>query len=158
MEEKQKGRTEMSVLVVEDSRTQAEFIRYVLETEGYDVTLAADGTEAIRRMEVDMPDIVLTDIMMPGMDGYELCRRIKQQNPDTPVIMVTSLFDPADVLKGLASGADNFIVKPVDPEHVRSQIEAVMRVREILEPDSPAELEIPSPAAPIPSPQDDSRS
>lgn len=134
----------MRVLVVEDSRTQAEFIRYVLETEGYDVTLAADGTEAIRRMEVDTPDIVLTDIMMPGIDGYELCRRIKQQNPDTPVILVTSLFDPADVLKGLASGADNFIVKPVDPEHVRSQIEAVMRVREISEPeDSPAGLEIP---------------
>ena len=110
----------MSVLVVEDSRTQAEFIRHVLETEGYDVTLAADGNEAIRRMEVDMPDIVLTDIMMPGMDGYELCRRIKQQNPDTPVILVTNLFDPADVLKGLASGADNFIVKPVDPEHIRS--------------------------------------
>jgi len=144
MEENQKGRTKMSVLVVEDSRTQAEFIRYVLETEGYDVTLAANGAEAIRRMEVDMPDIVLTDIMMPEMDGYELCRRIKQQNPDTPVIMVTSLFDPADVLKGLASGADNFIVKPVDPGHVRSQIEAVMRVQEIPEPeDSPAELEIP---------------
>jgi DNA-binding response OmpR family regulator len=144
MEGKHAGGTKMRVLVVEDSRTQAEFIRYVLETEGYDVTLAADGTEAIRRMEVDMPDIVLTDIMMPGMDGYELCRRIKQQRPDTPVILVTSLFDPADVLKGLASGADNFIVKPVDPEHVRSQIEAVTRVREISEPeDSPAELEIP---------------
>ncbi|KAF5090207.1 Sensor histidine kinase RcsC [anaerobic digester metagenome] len=144
MEGKHEGRTRMSVLVVEDSRTQAEFIRHVLETEGYEVALAADGTEATRRMEIDMPDIVLTDIMMPGIDGYELCRRIKQQNPDTPVILVTNLFDPADVLKGLASGADSFIVKPVDPEHVRSQIEAVMRTREIPEPkDSPAELEIP---------------
>lgn len=144
MEGKHEGRTRMSVLVVEDSRTQAEFIRYVLETEGYDVTLAADGIEAMRRMEVNIPDIVLTDIMMPGMDGYELCRRIKQQNPNTPIILVTSLFDPADVLKGLASGADSFIVKPVDPGHVRSQIEAVMRVREISEPkESPAELEIP---------------
>ncbi|KDE56139.1 histidine kinase [Methanoculleus sp. MH98A] len=144
MEGKHEGGTRMSVLVVEDSRTQAEFIRHVLETEGFDVTLAADGTEAIRRMEAVMPDIVLSDIVMPGMDGYELCRRIKQQSPDTPVILVTNLFDPADVLKGLASGADSFIVKPVDPEHVRSQIEAVMRTREIPEPkDSPAELEIP---------------
>lgn len=143
MEEKHGEKTKMNVLVVEDSRTQAEFIRYVLEAEGYDVTLAAGGTEAIRRTEIDMPDVVLTDIMMPGMDGYELCRRIKQQNPDTPVILVTSLFDPADVLKGLASGADSFIVKPVNPEHVRSQIEAVMQTREMPEPkDSPAELEI----------------
>jgi len=133
----------MGVLVVEDSRTQAEFIRYVLEAEGYEVTLTADGTEAMKRMAIDMPDIVLSDIMMPEMDGYELCRRIKQQYPDVPVILVTTLFDPADVLKGLASGADSFIVKPVNPEHVRSQIESVMQTREMREPeDAHGELDI----------------
>ncbi|WP_332450129.1 ATP-binding response regulator [Methanoculleus sp.] len=134
----------LSILVVEDSRTQAEYIRHILETEGYDVTLAADGTAALRRIEAARPDIVLTDVMMPGMDGYDLCRRIKQEEPGIPVVMVTSLFDPADVMKGLASGADSFIVKPVTPEHVRSQIEAVLRTAKMPEPDGPpAELEVP---------------
>ncbi|HQP72219.1 MAG TPA: response regulator, partial [Methanoculleus sp.] len=86
----------MNVLVVEDSRTQAEFIRQILETAGYNVILAGNGAEAIKQVETARPDIVLTDILMPGIDGYELCRRIKQQNPDLPVIMVTVLFDPAD--------------------------------------------------------------
>ncbi|WP_292519078.1 hybrid sensor histidine kinase/response regulator [Methanoculleus sp.] len=143
MEEIQK-RSRMSILVVEDSRTQAEFLRHMLEEEGYDVTLAADGEEALRRIEAGRPDIVLTDILMPGMDGYELCRRIKQDSPGIPVILVTNLFDPADVMRGLAAGADSFIVKPVEPGLVCSQIEAVMRTAEMPDPDgSPAPLEIP---------------
>ncbi|PKL63396.1 MAG: hybrid sensor histidine kinase/response regulator [Methanomicrobiales archaeon HGW-Methanomicrobiales-2] len=143
MEEKRK-RTAMTILVVEDSRTQAELLRHMLETEGYDVTLAADGTEAMRRIGAGRPDVVLTDVMMPGMDGYELCRRIKQDFPEIPVILVTNLYDPADVMRGLASGADSFIVKPVDPGHVRSQIEAVLQTREMPDPDgSSAGLEVP---------------
>ena len=118
MQELQK-REPMSILVVEDSRTQAELLRHMLEEEGYDVTLAADGEVALRRMEAGRPDIVLTDILMPGMDGYELCRRIKQIYPGIPVILVTNLFDPADVLRGLAAGADSFIVKPVEPGLLR---------------------------------------
>ncbi len=102
-----------------------------LSATGYNVILAGNGAEAIKQVETARPDIVLTDILMPGIDGYELSRRIKQQNPDLPVIMVTVLFDPADVLKGLAAGADSFIVKPPNPEHVCSQIEAVMRGREM---------------------------
>lgn len=119
----------VNILVVEDSRTQAEFLRQILETAGYNVMVAGNGAEAIKQVETARPDVVLTDILMPGIDGYELCRRIKQQNPDLPVIMVTVLFDPADVLKGLAAGADSFIVKPPSPEHVCSQIEGVMRVQ-----------------------------
>ncbi|HRD24654.1 MAG TPA: response regulator, partial [Methanoculleus sp.] len=143
MEMKQR-RSAMNVLVVEDSRTQAEFIRQILDTAGYNVILAGNGAEAIKQVETARPDIVLTDILMPGIDGYELCRRIKQQNPDLPVIMVTVLFDPADVLKGLAAGADSFIVKPPNPEHVCSQIEAVMRGREMAGATEDAEeLEIP---------------
>ncbi len=122
MEERHEKPT-LDILVVEDSRTQAEFIRHILETEGYNVTLAGGGIEAIRRIEAVRPDIVLTDILMPGMDGYDLCRRIKQDFPSIPVIMVTNLYDPADVMKGLAAGADSFIVKPVDPGLVPSQIE-----------------------------------
>ncbi|MFA5614705.1 MAG: hybrid sensor histidine kinase/response regulator [Methanoculleus sp.] len=135
----------MSALVVEDSRTQAELIRHILEKDGYDVTLAEDGIRAIQRIEESRPDIVLSDIVMPNMDGYELCRQIKQNFPEIPVILVTNLFDPADVMKGLASGADSFIVKPVDPELVYSQIEAVLRTAREPDPDGaqPAKLEIP---------------
>ena len=137
------NRTAMSVLVVEDSRTQAELIRHILEKEGYDVALAADGARALQRIADNRPDIVLSDIMMPGMDGYELCRRIKRDFPDIPVILVTNLFDPADVMRGLASGADSFIVKPVVPGHVRSQIEAVQRAAEEPDPDgTPAGLDL----------------
>ncbi|HNT07149.1 response regulator, partial [Methanoculleus sp.] len=137
------NRTAMSVLVVEDSRTQAELIRHILEKEGYDVALAADGARALQRIADNRPDIVLSDIMMPGMDGYELCRRIKLNSPDIPVILVTNLFDPADVMRGLASGADSFIVKPVVPGHVRSQIEAVQRAAEEPDPDgTPAGLDL----------------
>lgn len=132
----------ISILVVEDSRTQAEFLRHILEQEGYDVTLAADGEAALRRLAAGRPDIVLTDIVMPGMDGYDLCRRIKEEFPEIPVILVTNLFDPADVMRGLAAGADSFIVKPVEPDLVRSQIEAVLRTAEQPEPES-APLEVP---------------
>ncbi|MDV2481220.1 hybrid sensor histidine kinase/response regulator [Methanoculleus sp. Wushi-C6] len=126
----------ISILVVEDSRTQAELLRHMLEQEGYDVTLAADGETALRKMEAIRPAIVLTDVVMPGMDGYDLCRRIKQDLPGIPVILVTNLFDPADVLRGLAAGADSFIVKPVEPGLVRSQLEAVLRTAERADPDS----------------------
>ncbi len=121
--------------MVEDSRTQAEYIRHILEGEGYDVALAADGAGAIQRIANSQPDIVLSDILMPGMDGYELCRRIKRDFPEIPVILVTTLFDPADVMRGLASGADSFIVKPIDPGHVRSQIDAVLRTAREADPD-----------------------
>jgi len=128
-------RTTLSILVVEDSRTQAEYIRHILEGEGYDVTLAPDGARAMQRIKESRPDIVLSDILMPGMDGYELCRRIKRDYPEIPVILVTTLFDPADVMRGLASGADSFIVKPIDPGHVHSQIDAVLRTAREADPD-----------------------
>ena len=108
----------MSILVVEDSRTQAEYLRHILETEGYDVTLAADGTEAIRRMEVDMPDIVLTDIMMPGMDGYEFVRAIRDGRTGAehvPAIAFTAHARDEDRRLALPSGFRMQVAKPLEP-------------------------------------------
>ena len=116
------------ILVVEDSRTQAEYLRHILEREGYQVTLAADGKAALEQIRLDRPTIVLTDILMPEMDGYALCRAIRQ-NENTaqiPVILVTQLFDPADMMKGLEAGADNIIIKPFEPEHVISRITSTL--------------------------------
>jgi two-component system sensor histidine kinase/response regulator len=119
----------MKLLVVEDSRTQAEYLRHILENEGYRVVLAANGLEALEQIKIDRPALVLSDIIMPEMDGYELCRRIRSDSAiaTIPVILVTQLFDPVDVIKGLEAGADNFIIKPFEPQHVNSRIHSVLQ-------------------------------
>jgi len=117
------------VLIVEDSRTQAEYLKHILECEEYPVQIAADGKEALEKIKLTQPKIILTDIIMPEMDGYDLCRAIKR-NKDTshiPVILVTQLFDPADLIKGLEAGADNIIIKPFEPEHVLSRIVSTLQ-------------------------------
>ncbi|EHQ36101.1 response regulator receiver sensor signal transduction histidine kinase [Methanoplanus limicola DSM 2279] len=118
----------IKILVVEDSRTQAEFLRYILEEEGCRVMLAEDGREALGEINSYKPDIVLTDIVMPEIDGYELCRRIKSDDntKDIPVILVTQLYDPADVIKGLESGADNFIIKPYEQSDIQKWITNIL--------------------------------
>jgi DNA-binding response OmpR family regulator len=121
----------MRILVVEDSRTQAESLRYILEKQGYTVTLATNGSDALEQIKASRPELVLTDIVMPEMDGYELCHRIKTDKDlqSVPVIMVTQLFDPVDVVRGLEAGADNFIIKPYEPKDIDSRIQNVMTTR-----------------------------
>lgn len=118
----------MKILVVEDSRTQAESLRYILEKRGHTVTLATNGRDALGQIPSGRPDIVLTDIMMPEMDGYELCRRIKKDETlkSIPVIIVTQLFDPVDVVRGLEAGADNFIIKPFEHKDIEARIHEVL--------------------------------
>ncbi|PKL58537.1 MAG: hypothetical protein CVV34_01770, partial [Methanomicrobiales archaeon HGW-Methanomicrobiales-5] len=125
------------ILIVEDSRTQAEYLRAIIEEEGYPIVLAKDGCEALKQIAADRPSLVLTDIIMPEMDGYELCSRIKQDEKcsDIPVILVTRLFNPEDVIKGLASGADNFIIKPFKPDDVRSRVRSILSQRQKPDPD-----------------------
>ncbi len=121
--------SDVPVLIVEDSRTQAEYLEHILEGEGYPVDIATDGSEALEKIKQKPPKIVLTDIIMPEMDGYDLCRAIKR-NKDLshiPVILVTQLFDPADLMKGLEAGADNIIIKPFEPEHVLSRITSTLQ-------------------------------
>lgn len=122
------GKTPMKILVAEDSRTQAEYLRHILETSGYRVVLAENGREALDLIATEKPALVMTDIVMPEMDGYELCSRIKKDETTTgiPVILVTQLFDPLDVIRGLESGADNFIIKPYDPAYIVSRIESTL--------------------------------
>lgn len=118
----------MKILVVEDSRTQAESLRYILEKKGYRVELATNGRDALEQIRAGRPDLVLTDIVMPEMDGYELSRRIKADGDlkSIPVVIVTQLFDPVDVVRGLEAGADNFIIKPYEPGDIEARIHEVM--------------------------------
>lgn len=119
---------EKHILIVEDSTTQAEYLRRILESEEYRVTVALDGESALRSIAVSVPDLVLSDIVMPGMGGYELCERIKEIG-DIPVFLVTQLFDPEDVVHGVSSGADNFIIKPFDSVFILGRLEDFFKKR-----------------------------
>lgn len=135
----------IKILIVEDSRTQAEYLRHILETEGYRVFLADNGKEALEQVAVFLPTIILSDIVMPEMDGYELCKQIKRDNRTSmiPVILVSQLFDPADVIHGLECGADDFIIKPYDSEYISARITSILEA--LGQPDSdviPAPLDI----------------
>ncbi|MBI4350401.1 MAG: response regulator [Elusimicrobia bacterium] len=109
-----------SILVVEDSATQAELAREILEKEGYRVFHAEDAGKALKMLKERRFDIILSDIEMPGMNGYEFCRRVKDDPAakDIPVILLTVLSDPADIITGLESGADNFVTKPFEPAYL----------------------------------------
>ncbi|OPX62325.1 PAS domain S-box protein [Methanoregula sp. PtaB.Bin085] len=119
----------VNILVVEDSRTQAEYLQHILEQQGYRVILAFDGNQALELIKTERPAIVLTDIIMPEMDGYALCSAIKHDKDmaDIPVILVTQLFDPPDLIKGLEAGANDIIIKPFQPEHVLSRVASVLQ-------------------------------
>ena len=112
------------ILIVEDSPTQATELQYLLEAAGCKVRVARNGVEALATVAERQPTIVISDIVMPEMDGYELCRRLKNDalTAGIPVILVTRLADARDVVRGLACGADNFIVKPYDEKYLLSRI------------------------------------
>ncbi|PYV43795.1 MAG: hypothetical protein DMG06_09200 [Acidobacteria bacterium] len=118
----------VGILVVEDSPTQAEELQYILEQNGYQVSRATNGKKALEAMNKRKPTIVVSDIMMPEMDGYQLCRRIKEdkQLQDVPVIFLTALSAPMDVVKGLECGADNFITKPYEENYLLSCIQCIL--------------------------------
>ncbi|MBW3665451.1 MAG: hybrid sensor histidine kinase/response regulator [Actinobacteria bacterium] len=120
------------ILVAEDSRTQAEALRADLESQGYEVTVARDGQEALVLLDERSFGLLISDIMMPNMDGYELCRRVKADRKldDMSVILLTSLRDPVDIVRGLQSGADNFLTKPYDRHRLLSRIESVLQPRD----------------------------
>ena len=128
-----KDPSSLEILAVEDSPTQALQLTSLLNEAGYQVLTAVDGAEALRKVNDSPPALVISDIMMPEMDGYELCRHIKE-NPktkDIPVILITSLTEPEDIVKGLECGADNFVTKPYEEELLLSQVEYMMVNRSI---------------------------
>ena len=114
------------VLIVEDERNIAELLQLYLEKEGYTVTLAGDGGEGLEKFRAVNPDLVLLDVMMPVMDGWQLCRAIRAESK-VPVIMLTAKSETDDKVAGLKSGADDYITKPFEMKEVLARIEAVLR-------------------------------
>jgi signal transduction histidine kinase len=125
------------VLVVEDSPTQAVRLRKTLESVGFMVEVACDGLRGLEVLADSDFGLVLSDVVMPGLSGYDLCRRIKAdgRGRDTPVILLTALREPGDIIQGMECGADNFISKPYETDHLIARIDAVLnRVRRSEEP------------------------
>ncbi|WP_421901240.1 response regulator [Maridesulfovibrio sp.] len=117
------------ILVVEDSLTQAVKLEYILFEKGFKVSLVSNGDNALQLLEEKEVDLVISDVVMPGMDGYELCEKIRMNSryKDVPVILLTSLSEPGDIIKGLKSGATNFVTKPYDETFLISRIESVLK-------------------------------
>lgn len=119
------------VLVVDDILPNVKLLEAKLSSEYYDVLTATSGEEALVKIQNDSPDIILLDVMMPGMDGFEVCRRIKS-NPAVahiPVVMVTALTDSADKVRGLQAGADDFLSKPVNDTALMARVRSLVRLK-----------------------------
>lgn len=121
------------VLVVDDIAANLRLLEAKLLNEFYEVSLAASGPEALAIAGCWAPDVILLDVMMPGMDGYEVCRRLKGDPATThiPVVMVTALVDPAERVRGLEAGADDFLSKPVDDATLFARLRALLRVKQV---------------------------
>ena len=120
--------TDVRILIAEDSPTQAEKLRYLLEEQQYVVEVARNGEEGLKMARESEPALIISDVMMPEMDGYEFCRNVKSNEhlKEIPFVLLTSLSDSSDVIRGLQCGADNFITKPYDGEHLLAAVQNVM--------------------------------
>ena len=114
------------ILVVDDDTALAEMIGIVLRTEGFDPSFCGDGSGALEAFRATKPDLVLLDLMLPGVDGIQVCAQIREES-GTPIIMLTAKSDTADVVKGLESGADDYVVKPFNPKELVARIRTRLR-------------------------------
>jgi two-component system, OmpR family, alkaline phosphatase synthesis response regulator PhoP len=118
-----------SVLVVDDEPDILELVKYNLDKEGYQVTVVATGEDALAATRTKMPDIVILDLMLPGVDGLEVCRRLRgdPKTRNIPIVMLTAKGDEADVVTGLELGASDYVTKPFSPRVLTARIRAVLR-------------------------------
>ena len=124
------GDVSRSVLLVEDDARVRRVLRLALEDEGYRVAEAASGTAGLQEIAHAVPDVVLLDLMLPDLDGFTVCRRIRRDS-DVPVIMVTARTDSHDVVAGLEAGADDYVTKPLVAKELSARIRALLRRAEV---------------------------
>ena len=115
------------VLVVDDDPTVSDVVRRYLEQDGFEVGLAADGSTALAAVDARPPDLVVLDLMLGGIDGLEVCRRLRRDRPALPVVMLTALGEEADRVAGLEVGADDYVTKPFSPRELVLRIKSVLR-------------------------------
>ncbi len=120
----------MKILVVDDERAVRDSLRRALELEGYDIELAADGSEALTRLTENgdaQPDVVILDVLMPGIDGLEVCRRLRRHGNRVPVLMLTARDEIENRVGGLDAGADDYVTKPFALEELLARVRALLR-------------------------------
>ncbi|WP_075779407.1 response regulator transcription factor [Streptomyces acidiscabies] len=116
-----------TVLLAEDDRAIRHALERALTLEGYQVSAVADGVEALAHAHKSPPDVLVLDVMMPGIDGLQVCRVLRAEGDRTPILMLTALVETADRIAGLDAGADDYVVKPFDVEEVFARLRALMR-------------------------------
>lgn len=114
------------ILVCDDDRNICELLRLYLEKEGYTLAIANDGEEALEKFAAEQPELILLDIMMPKLDGWQVCREIRKKS-DCPIIMITAKGETFDKVLGLELGSDDYVVKPFDPKEIVARIKAILR-------------------------------
>ncbi|MEV5316093.1 response regulator transcription factor [Streptomyces sp. NPDC052687] len=137
-----------TVLLAEDDRAIRHALERALTLEGYRVTAVADGVEALAQAHRTPPDVLVLDVMMPGIDGLQVCRVLRAEGDRTPILMLTALVETADRIAGLDAGADDYVVKPFDVEEVFARLRALLR-RTADAPGMPVRQAAP---APVPAP------
>jgi two-component system alkaline phosphatase synthesis response regulator PhoP len=115
------------VLVVDDEQSIVTLLQYNLEQAGFEVVTAMDGAEGKRLAETESPDIIVLDLMLPKLDGMDVCKKLRQQNIMTPILMLTAKDDELDKILGLELGADDYMVKPFSPREVIARVKAILR-------------------------------
>jgi two-component system KDP operon response regulator KdpE len=137
----EKSSRKFRILVVDDERRMVGFIRLNLEQDGFEVVEAYNGTEALERLRDSLPDLILLDVMMPDIDGFEVLRTIREVS-QVPVIMLTAKGEEDDKVKGLELGADDYITKPFSPRELVSRVRAVLRRGTSFEEDEQGVIEV----------------
>lgn len=120
------------IMVVDDDMHIREMVRHFLKLEGWEVLEAADGREALAVLADTPADLVILDIMMPGMDGWELCRELREQQENLPLLMLTAKGEASQIVKGFALGTDDYIAKPFDPMVLMARVKALLKRYRIL--------------------------
>jgi len=115
------------VLVVDDDPTVSDVVRRYLEQDGCRVRLARDGLAALAAVDAEVPDLIVLDLMMDGINGLEVCRRLRRTHPDLPIVMLTALGEAADRVVGLEVGADDYVTKPFSPRELVARVTSVLR-------------------------------
>ena len=116
----------IKILVVDDDRTLADVVAFTLQREGYQVILAYDGKTALRRWKDDTPSLIILDVNLPGIDGFNICRQIREQS-ETPILLLTVRDEEDDIIHGLSLGADDYITKPFSPRQLVARTKAILR-------------------------------
>jgi DNA-binding response OmpR family regulator len=115
------------ILVVDDDPTVSDVVRRYLERAGYEVRLAADGPSGLAQFAKERPDLVVLDLMLPGIDGLEVCRRLRDSADGVPIVMLTALGEESDRVLGLQLGADDYVTKPFSPRELVLRVQSVLR-------------------------------